>query len=78
MQPDIDSSFAAAVLPKISYGLFVYAASPPDLNTVQRFLTLEYKRNYTSHYVNISELVEKLDLAIAKRIRKRTAKSSSF
>ena len=33
-QPDIDSLFAAIVLPKITYGLSVYAASPPDLNTV--------------------------------------------
>ena len=32
MQPDIDSLFAAIVLPKITYGLSVYAASPPDLN----------------------------------------------
>ena len=33
-QPDIDSLFTAIVLPKITYGLSVYAASPPDLNTV--------------------------------------------
>ena len=32
MQPDIDSLFAAIVLPTITYGLSVYAASPPDLN----------------------------------------------
>ena len=43
MQPDIDSLFAAIVLPKIIYGLSVYAASPPDLNTVQEFLTCCYK-----------------------------------
>ena len=32
IQPDIDSLFAAIVLPKITYGLSVFAASPPDLN----------------------------------------------
>ena len=65
MQPDIDSLFAAIVPPKITYGLSIYAASPPDLSTVQEFLTRCYKRNYISHPVNVSELVEKSDLAIA-------------
>ena len=65
MQPDIDSLFAAIVLPKITYGLSVYAASPPDLNTMQKFLTRCYKRNCISHHVNDSERVEKSDLAIA-------------
>ena len=71
MQPDIDSLFAAIVLPKITYGLSVYAASSPELNTAQKFLTRCYKRNYISHHVNVSELVEKSDLAIANRIRKK-------
>ena len=71
MQPDIDSLFAAIVLPKTTYGLSVYAASPPDLNRVQKFLTRTYKRNYISHPVNVSELVEKSGLAIANRICKR-------
>ena len=71
MQPDIDSLFAAIVLPKITYGLSVYAASPPDLNTVQNILTLCYKRNYISHHVNTSQLVEKSDPSLAKRIRKQ-------
>ena len=69
MQPDIDSLFAAIVLPKITYGLSVYAASPPDLNTVQKLLTRCYKRNFVSHHVNVFELVDKSDLAIANRIR---------
>ena len=71
MQPDIHSLFEAIVLPKIMHALSVYAASPPDLNTVQTFLSRCYKRNYISHHVNISELVEKSDLAIANRIRKQ-------
>ena len=73
MQPDIDSLtlFAAIVLPKITYGLSVYAASPPDLNTVQKFLTRCYKLNYISHPVNVSEFAEKSDLAIANRICKQ-------
>ena len=70
-QPDIDSLFAAIVLPKITYGLSVYAASPPDLNTVQESLTRCYNRNYISHHVNVSELVEKTDLAIANRTSKQ-------
>ena len=60
-------------LPKITYGLSVYgAASPPDLNTVQKFLTrcTCYKRNHISHHVNVSELVEKSDLPTANRICK--------
>ena len=71
MQPDIDSLIAATVLPKITYGLSVYTASPPDLNTVKKFLTRCYKHNYISHTVNVSELVEKSDLAIANRICKQ-------
>ena len=50
-----------------SHGLSVHAASPPDLNAVQKFLIRCYKRNYLSHPVNDSELVEKSDLAIANR-----------
>ena len=51
MQPDTDSLFAATVLSKISYGLSVYAASPPDLKTVQKFLSLLQRINYISHHV---------------------------
>ena len=73
MQPDRDSLFAAIVLPKITYGQSVYDASPPDFNTVQKFLARCYKRNYISHPVNVSELVEKsnLDIAITNRICKQ-------
>ena len=35
---EIDHSFQSLVLPKISHGLPVYAASVPELNTVQQFL----------------------------------------
>ena len=49
MHADIDSLFVAIVVPKIRYGLSVYVASPPDLNTVQKFLTRCYRRNYTYH-----------------------------
>ena len=73
MQPDIDSLFAAIVLPKITYGPSVYAASPPDLKSAQKFLTCSCKRNYISHPVNVSELVEKSDLAIANRICKQSS-----
>ena len=40
MQPDLDSLFAAIVLPKITYGLSVYAASLPELNTMQIYYRL--------------------------------------
>ena len=38
-----------------------------DHNTVQEFFTRCYNRNYISHHGNVSELVEKTDLAIANR-----------
>ena len=49
MQPDMDSLFAAIVRPKITYGLSVYAASPPDLNTVETDFSLAVINIITYH-----------------------------
>ena len=46
-QDDIDHLFInAMVLPKLTNGLSVYAASKPELTTVQKFLCRCYKRKY--------------------------------
>ena len=37
-QPDVDYVFRSTVLPKLMYGLPVYASSIPELTTVQNFL----------------------------------------
>ena len=39
-QDDIDHLFNDIVLPKLTYGLSVYAASKPELTTVQKFCLL--------------------------------------
>ena len=43
-QVEIDHFFQSLVLPKISYGLLVYVASVPELNTVQQFLRRCHKQ----------------------------------
>ena len=43
-QVEIDHLFQSLVFAKISYGLPVYAASVPELNTVQQFLHSCHKR----------------------------------
>lgn len=60
--------FRSLVLPKISYGLPVYAASVPELNTVQRFLGRRHKRSFVSYAIDIYDLLEKTDRSISKRI----------
>ena len=37
-QPDVDYIFRSIVLPKLAYGLSVYASSIPELTTIQNFL----------------------------------------
>ena len=37
-QPDVDYVFRSTLLPKLMYGLPVYASSIPELTTVQNFL----------------------------------------
>ena len=65
---EIDHFFQSLVLPKISYGLPVYAASIPELNTVQQFLRRCHKRRFISYAIDICDLLEKTDKSISKRI----------
>ena len=67
-QVEIDHLFQSLVLPKISYVLLVYAASVPELNTVQQFLRRCHKRRFISYAINIYDLLEKTDRSIFKKI----------
>ena len=67
-QVEIDHLFQSLVLPKISYGLPVYAASVPELNSVQQFLRRCHKRRYIFYAIDIYDLLEKTDRSISKKI----------
>ena len=67
-QVEIDHLFQSLVLPKISHGLPVYAASVPELNTVQQFLRRCHKRRFISYAIDIYDLLEKTDRSISKKI----------
>ena len=56
---EIAHLFQSLVLPPISYGLPVYAASVPELNTVQRFLRRCHKRRFISYAIDIYDLLKK-------------------
>ena len=56
---EINHLFQSLVLPKISYGLPVYAASVPELNTVQQFLRRCHKRRFISYAIDIYDLLKK-------------------
>ena len=58
---EIDHLFQSLVLPKISCGLPVYAASVPELNSVQQFLRRCHKRCFISYATDIYDLLEKTD-----------------
>ena len=51
-QPDVHYVFRSIVLPKLTYGLPIYASLIPELITVQNFLQRSFKRKYIS-YQNI-------------------------
>ena len=67
-QVEIAHLYRSLVLPKISYGLPVYAASVPELNTVHKFLRRCRKRRYISYATDIYDLLEKTDRSISKKI----------
>ena len=67
-QVEIDHLFQSLVLPKISYGLPVYAASVPELKTAQQFLSRCHKRRFISYAIDICDLLEKTDRSISKKI----------
>ena len=65
---EIDHLFRSLVLPKISYGLPVYAASVPELNTVQQLLRRCHKRRFISYALDIYNLLKKTDRSISEKI----------
>ena len=67
-QVEIVHLFQSLVLPKISYGLPVYAACVPEINTVQQFLRRYHKRRFISYAIDIYDLLQKTYRSISKRI----------
>ena len=70
---NIDHLFQSLVLPKISYGLPVYASSVSELNIVQEFLRRCLKRRFISYTIDIYYFLEKKkkkkrDKSISKKI----------
>ena len=67
---NINHLFQSLVLPKISYGLPVYASSVSELNTVQEFLRRCLKRCFISYTIDIYYFLEK-----KKKKKKQTSQS---
>ena len=67
-QPDVDYVFRSIILPKLTYGLPIYASSTPELTTVQTFLQRCFKRKYISYQINIYDVLEEADHALFKKI----------
>ena len=67
---NIDNLFQSLVLPKISYGLPVYASSEPELYTVQRssFADVINAVLYPMLYIDIYHFLEKTDKSISKKM----------
>ena len=57
---EIEHLFQSLVLPKVSYGLPLYVASVPELNTVQQLLRRSHKRRFICYAID-NDLVEKTD-----------------
>ena len=65
---EIEHLFQSLVLPKVSYGLPVYVASVPELNTVQQqLLRRSHKRRFICYAID-KDLLEKTDRTISKKI----------
>ena len=67
-QDEVDYFFCSVILPKITYGLSIYAASPPELTVVHNFLRRCFKRKYISYHIDIQDLVDKTDHTIYKKV----------
>ena len=67
-QLDVDYVFRSIVLPKLTYGLPVYAYSIPELTTVQNFLQRCFKRKYISYQTDIYNVLEEVDRSLFKKI----------
>ena len=59
-QPDVDYVFRSIVLPKVTYGLPVYAFPIPEITTVQNFLQRCFKRKYISYQIDIYNVLEEV------------------
>ena len=67
-QLDVDYVFRSIVLPKVTYGLPVYASSRPELTTAQNFLQRCFKRKYISYQIDIYSVLEEVDCSLFKKI----------
>lgn len=69
-QLDVDYILRSIVLPKLTYGLPVYAYSIPELTTVQNFLQRCFKRKYISYQTDIYmyNVLEEVDRSLFKKI----------
>ena len=67
-QVEFDHLFQLLVFPKILYGLPVYAASVPELNTVLQFLRRCHKCRFIHYATDIYDLLEKTNRSISKKI----------
>ena len=67
-QLDVDYVFRSIVLPKLAYGLPVYASSIPELTPVQKFLQRCFKRKYIWYQIDIYDVLEKVDRSLFKKI----------
>ena len=67
-QPDVDHVFRSIVLPKLTYGLPIYASSIPQLTTVHNFLQRCFKRKYISYQIDIYSVLEEVDRSLFKKI----------
>ena len=61
---EFERLFQSLVLPKVSYGLPVYVASVPELNTVQQqLLRRSHKRRFICYAID-NDLLQKTDRTI--------------
>ena len=67
-QPDVNYVFRSIVLPKLTYGLPVYASSIPELIRVQNFLQRCFKRKYVSYRIDVYGVSEEVDHSLFKKI----------
>ena len=67
-QPDVHYIFRSTVLPKLTYGLPIYASSIPEWTTVQHFLQHRFKCKYISYQTDIYDALEEVDRSLFKKI----------
>ena len=67
-QPDVHYVFRSIVLPKLTYGLPIYASLIPELIMVQNFLQCRFKHKYSSYQIDIYDALEEVDRSLFKKI----------